>query len=196
MPARIPPSPETDGRVQRGARNRERIVDALMELIGEGELIPTAEQVALRAEVGTRTVFRHFDDMDSLFAEMNARLEAELLPLADKPVPPGSVEERARALVAQRATLFERLAPYKRSGDLQRWRSPFLQSNHARMVRRMRARLLKVLPELEDAPSAVLEALDQATSFEAWNRLRTDQRLGRDRAAEVMEAAVLALARR
>jgi AcrR family transcriptional regulator len=51
--------------VQRGARNRAAIVAALLELVGEGELEPTAEQVAERACVGTRTVFRHFADMES-----------------------------------------------------------------------------------------------------------------------------------
>jgi methyltransferase-like protein len=37
-----------DGRVLRGTRNRDRITDALFELIESGELIPTAEQDRLR----------------------------------------------------------------------------------------------------------------------------------------------------
>ena len=41
---------DEDGRVQRGARNRERILDALLELVRAGELLPTAEQVAARAQ--------------------------------------------------------------------------------------------------------------------------------------------------
>ena len=40
----------------------------------------------------------------------------------------------------------------------------------------------------------LVEALDQATSFEAWDRLRNDQRLGRPRARAVMERTVRALA--
>ena len=32
----------------------------------------------MRAGVGTRTVFRHFDDMESLFGEMQARLAREV----------------------------------------------------------------------------------------------------------------------
>ena len=38
-----------DGRVQRSERRKAAIVDALLELLGEGELEPTAEQVAERA---------------------------------------------------------------------------------------------------------------------------------------------------
>ena len=38
-----------DGRRARGAENRRRIVAAMLELIGEGEISPGAEQVAARA---------------------------------------------------------------------------------------------------------------------------------------------------
>jgi hypothetical protein len=60
-------------------------------------------------------------------------------------------------------------------------------------VSELRERLLRWLPEFADAPPVIVEALDQATSFEAWDRLRSDQRLGRDRARAAMECAVQAL---
>jgi AcrR family transcriptional regulator len=187
--------PAGDGRVQRGARNREAILESLYELVREGELQPTAEQVAQRAGVGTRTVFRHFADMESLHAEIAARVEREVAPLAGAPAVEGGLEERARALTRQRAAVFERIAPFKRSGALHRRASPFLERRHAAMVRRLRADLLRVLAELERAPAPLLEALDLLLSFEAWDRLRSDQRLGRDRAQGAMEHAVLALLR-
>ncbi len=68
----------TDGRIQRSERSRTSIVQAILELIGEGSLSPTAQQVAERADVGVRTVFRHFSDMETLFATMNDRLVAEV----------------------------------------------------------------------------------------------------------------------
>src|SRR5262249_22213473 len=73
--------PLSDGRVRRGERSGDAIVVALVELVGEGILEPTAQQVAARARVGMRTVFRRFSDMESLFAEMGARVQAEALPL-------------------------------------------------------------------------------------------------------------------
>ena len=74
-------APPLDGRVLRGEKSRESIVDALFELVGEGVLAPTAQQVAERAGVGLRSVFRHFSDMERLFAAMDARLGAEVIPL-------------------------------------------------------------------------------------------------------------------
>lgn len=182
-------NPVEDGRVRRGARNRAAIVDALAELVSEGELVPTAEQVARRAGVGTRTVFRHFEDMDSLFALLSDRVEREYGSIFDEPFE-GSLARRIGDVVARRALLFERIAPFKRSANVQRWRSTFLQKNHAKTVRRQRAWLLRALPELQETDPAVLEAVDWATSIEAWDRLRLDQRLGRERAQNVMETAV------
>ncbi len=82
-----------DGRVRRGAQNRDRILDALYALIGEGELQPTAEQVARRAGVGERTVFRHFEDMETLHAELSGRLRREVAPLLEGRRPEGSLRE-------------------------------------------------------------------------------------------------------
>jgi AcrR family transcriptional regulator len=185
--------PASDGRVRRGERSGQAIVEAVVELVGEGILEPTAQQVAQRARVGIRTVFRRFSDMESLFVQMGTHLQAEALPLLVGGQPTGNLEARARTLVRQRVTFFERIAPYKRSGNLKRWRSPFLRDSHAVLVRGLRADLVRWLPELRRAPAGVLDALDLATSFEAWDRLRTEQDLGRDRAQAAVERMVLAL---
>lgn len=185
--------PATDGRVRRSQRSGQAILEALLQLVGEGNVAPTAQQVAERAGVGIRTVFRRFSDMESLFAEMDARLQAEVLPLLLGGRPQGRIEERARALIRQRVALFERIAPFKRSGNLKRWRSPFLQGRHAAMVRELRADLLRWLPELRQSPADRLDTLDLVLSFEAWDRLRTDQRLSRERAQAAVERLVFAL---
>ncbi len=185
--------PSSDGRLRRGERSREAIVAALFELVGEGVLQPTAQQVAERAEVGIRSVFRHFDDMDSLFATMDERLSADALPILREETASGSLRERARGLAQRRARLFERIGPYKRSANVQRWRSNFLRTRHAGLVRELRADLLRSLPELESAGAETLEAIDLVACFEAWDRLRTDQRLSRERAEATLERALLAL---
>ena len=182
-----------DGRQRRSARSREGIVQALFELVGSGVLRPTAQQVAETAGVGIRSVFRHFADMESLFAEMQARLEAEAVPILRAAAVEGPLDRRARGLVDRRVDFFERIAPYKRSGNVQRWRSEFLRGQHSLLVRALRTDLLRWLPDLRRAPVDLVEALDLALSFEAWDRLRTDQRLGRDRARAVLRRAVLAL---
>jgi AcrR family transcriptional regulator len=186
--------PSSDGRVRRGARNGRAIVDALVDLVGSGIPAPTARQVAARAGVGLRTVFRRFSDKESLFAEMSTRLEAEVLPLLLQGEPQGDIRTRARVLVRRRVAFFERIAPYKRAANLMRWRSPYLRARHAQLVGILRDDLERWLPEVARAPACVADALDVATSFEAWDRLRTEQRLGRERAHAATECIVLGVA--
>lgn len=182
-----------DGRVRRAQRSGQAIVEALLDLVGDGEVDPTAQQVAARAQVGMRTVFRRFSDMESLFAEMDARITTNALPrlLAGRSV--GGPRQRALALVEHRVAFFECIAPFKRAGNVKRWRSPFLLQRHAQLVRLLRSELRRWLPEIEPAPATVADALELATSFEAWDRLRSDQRLSRPRAQAVVERTVLAL---
>lgn len=185
-----------DGRVRRGARNRQKILEALFELVGEGVLRPTAEQVADRAGVGTRTVFRHFADMESLLSELSDRVAKEMAPLIRTAVDANlSFPERLVAEVNWRATLFERIAPFKRSSMANRARSETLREAHRDSITVLRTHLLQTLPELETADSETAEAMELALSFEAWNRLRADQRLGKDRARAVLERMAIALSR-
>jgi AcrR family transcriptional regulator len=183
----------SDGRVRRRERSGRAIVEAMLALVGRGTLDPTAQQVAIHAGVGIRTVFRRFSDMESLFAEMSARVQADALPLLADAGRGGDLTARAQALVARRAALFERIAPYKRAANLKRWRSPVLLQCHAQLVGALRADLVQSLPELRNVSADVTDALELVTSFEAWDRLRTEQRLRRDRAQAALERAVLGL---
>lgn len=185
-------SPLSDGRLQRSERSREAIVQALLYLIREGDPRPTAERVAERAGVGIRTVFRHFSDMDSLFVQLHERLYAEMIPLLGKPES-GTLAERCKALVVNLATVFERITPFRRSSDLQLWRSPFLKKESKITAARLRENLFEWLPELKSAHPDVLEACDALASFEAWNRLRLTQELSRSRATKVTQEALLKL---
>ena len=107
----------------------------------------------------------------------------------------GPLSERVAGLVRQRARLFERVAPYKRAANLQRWRSRYLEGRHRVMQRDLRADLLTWLPELRDAPKDLVEAIDHAVSFESWDRLRGDRGLSQRLASAVMERTALALLR-
>ena len=186
---------QTDGRVQRSERSREAIVQAMLDLIGEGELTPTAQQVAERADVGVRTVFRHFSDMETLFAAMTERIHAESEKILGVPDASRALGERIEALLDGRLALFERVAPYHRSGALQRAQSDFLRTQHERDVKALRRNLLRWLPELESEDPSLAHAIEMALSFEAWERLRSEQKLSARKAGDAMRRVFRALAR-
>lgn len=190
-PARAPAQDEeTDGRRRRSQDSRARIVQAMLELVHAGDPSPGAEQVAERAGVGLRTVFRHFQDMDSLYREMSAVIEREYMAVVERPFEGRTWRDRVLELVRRRAGVYEKIAPYKQGSNVHRHRSPFLQADHARLVQTSRDILRRELPVEIARDRALFEALDLLLSFEAWTRLRRDQALSPRRAAEVLEETI------
>jgi AcrR family transcriptional regulator len=184
---------ETDGRRVRGADTKRKIVSALLALVEAGNPAPSAEQVAAEARVGLRTVFRHFADMESLYASISARMTAEIKPIAERPFAASDWRGRLDELVERRAQMFERLLPFKIAGDAHRYRSPFLTAEHAALVRAQSEALRRVLPTKIADDKARFAALDLALSFDAWKRLRHDQGVGVREARSALRLAASAL---
>lgn len=187
-------SVSSDGRILRSERTKKRLAGALYELLGEGEFEPSAQKVADRAGIGIRSVFRLFSDMDALYSTVNARLEEDLEPmLGGQPSADSPRAERVEALIEERVAVFERFAPYLRATNRLRDRSEFLSNQYRKTVVRLRHRLFGFLPEVRDGSFELIEAIDQATSFEAWGRMRKEQRLSRSRARAALRFTVQAL---
>jgi AcrR family transcriptional regulator len=200
MPSKThPPTPRSpaadaaDGRVQRSIVTRKKIVAALAALIREGYISPTAEQVAARADVGLRTVFRHFDDMDSLYREISMDLDAVVQPVLQLRLSAATWQERLLQSIDHRSEIFERVAPLYVAAHVHRHESPYLQQNLMDSARLQREQLRRLLPPAVAQDPTWLAALDLLLSFEAWVRLRREQGLDAEQARGVMRLAVRAL---
>lgn len=181
-------TPEADGRRQRSRDNRARIVEAMLALVEAGDPTPGAEQVAARAGVGLRTVFRHFKDMDSLYGEMSVPVEAELRAVIAQPLKAEDWREQVVELIHRRSAAYEKIGPFKRASDTNRHSSPYLREKQASYVAVARELLERVLPPELTGDRARFEALDLLLSFESWDRLRRAQDLSPTAAAAVLEA--------
>ncbi len=182
-----------DGRRRRSQTSRARIVAAMLALVRATGASPNAEQVAERAGVGLRSVFRHFRDMESLYGEMSAAIEAELRTVAALPFEGRTWRERVLELIERRGVAFDSIAPFRHASDARVHASRVLQADRARMAQVARELLRLQLPAEVAADKALFEALDLLLSFEAWRRLRADQSLSPDEARAVLERAVRAL---
>src|SRR3974390_873447 len=92
-----------DGRHRRSMSSQRRIVRAMLELVAAGNIAPSADEVSDRAGVGRRSVFRHFSDMDSLYREMQAILQAQFATLAEQPFGATQWRDQVLELVERRA---------------------------------------------------------------------------------------------
>ena len=181
---------ELDGRRRRSLDSRGRVVAALLDLVREGDVAPSAERVAARANVGLRTVFRHFNDMDSLYREMTSAIESELAGVLTAALGGVDWRERLLGLIRKRASVYEKIAPFKRAADAHRHRSSFLAAAHARIVATARQTLEGVVPRAVREGAALFEMLDLLLSFETWSRLRQEQGLSVGAARDAIDHAV------
>lgn len=193
------PEAPTDGRTLRSLRTRESIVDATIALLELGDLRPTAPRVAEQAAVSVRSVFQHFDDLETLHAAVAERLVERVAVLVFPVEPDLPLEERLDRFVRQRALLLETVTPIRRAAEVH---GPFSAEIMARLrdgQAFLRAELSHTFgPELALAGAHrddLLDGLDAVLSWSTWEGLRVGR--GRDQAAaqRVMRglaAAVLA----
>lgn len=187
-----------DGRTARGQRTRDGVVDALLALQEEGELSPTAQQVAARAGVALRTVFGHFSDMETLWAEAGQRELDKLGSLATPVDPALPLEERIELFCFSRARVLEALLPVMRAARLREHSSPQLQRNRELFIAAGDAEVREAFgPELstmdDPARTACLHALYLSAGGPAWEALRHDRGLPVEQATGVLRQLVVAL---
>ena len=183
----------TDGRRLRSRDSKRKIVSAMLELVREGQIAPTAEEVAQRADVGLRTVFRRFKDMESLYAEMSVAISEQVAPIINEALSDDEWWRNFAQLVERRLRVYEVIMPYRVAAQVLKFQSDILLNRHLEIVRDERERLMSVLPSflLEDRP--LIEALQAVLSFDMWNQLRSDQKLNSQEAGEVVNKILSSL---
>ena len=183
-----------DGRAARALRTRNRVVDALLDLIDEGDLRPPAADVARRAGVSLRSVYQHFDDLETLFEVAGERHRQRFAHLEGLPDLPAELPARVTAYVAHRARLLEAVSPMARAAAIQAPFSPGIAARQTAARARHRDTLAAAFaPELGRAedPERLLHALETAAAWTAWEGLRTGAGLPADEAARVVELLLL-----
>lgn len=194
----MPQLARLDGRLARSARTRHAVVNALLDLLGEGDLRPTAARIAERAGVSLRPVFHHFDDLEAIYSELADRQAERVKPLTVPIAVTLPLAHRIEEFSAQRGRLLETLSPVRRAAVLMEPFRPALAKRlkHARDLMRAAA-IAAFAPELSkfavDDERATIAALDVMTSWVAWEQMRRHQGLSETEARGVMAAAIRAL---
>jgi AcrR family transcriptional regulator len=186
---------EADGRRLRATRNYEAVVGAVLDIVREcppnAIYLPSAAEVAARAGVSERTVFRHFADLDALFVAAASRIwpteEIYLSPRPDSPHP----NDRVEVLVSLRSKLYEEIAPVRRVAIYLSQTHPLVVEQLAHVYATARTQVADIFaPELSrlDAKrrSLMLDALDLASSWSSWDSLRTVQGCSVPRARKIV----------
>jgi TetR/AcrR family transcriptional regulator of autoinduction and epiphytic fitness len=184
-----------DGRSARAQRTRDSVVDAALELAGNGHTRPTAREIADTAGISVRSVYVHFEDLDDLFraaADRHFEQMAGLLQPVDATLP---LAGRIAASTDQRIQIHERFGAVRRAAEQWAPQSRAL----AEVLRQGRIVGRQDIERLFGAELAgradhdtTLSAITLLLGAEAWDSLRA-QGISVDAAREVVVHAVTRL---
>ena len=188
-----------DGRHARRERNRLAVVDAMLKLYAQGNLDPSSDQIAERAGVSPRSLFRYFDDIDDLVRVAVARHHDRVSPLADLDTTASApLGERVRRLVAQRMRLFDGIGSVGTVARVRAPSQPLIAAELAKARKYWRQQLSQLFaPELRalgnSTAAHVVASIDVLTSFESVQLMRDDQKLSSPAIAAALVHSVTAL---
>jgi AcrR family transcriptional regulator len=194
-----PPPSRVDGRTARRDRNRDSVMDAVIDLFTEGRNPPSAPEVAERSGVSLRSVYRYFDDHDDLITTAMARHVERNEPLfgldTDSTAP---LPDRVGRLLDARLALYAAVADTVRVAIIRSGDIPSIAGQLAARRRLLREQTAELFaPELAalDAPTAqaVLGAVDALTQFEAPEHLRSIANMSIEEIRSTLLTAVLRL---
>lgn len=192
-------APSGDGRTARRDRNRDAVLDAVIDLFAAGVLDPPAPEVAARSGVSLRSVHRYFEDREALVRAAIARNLERTAPLFEIPgLGEGPFAERVDRFVAARLRLYDAIAPMARAALRRAPSNPIVAERLEATRTDLQAQLEAMFaPELGRFPvaerRAMAAAADVLCGFEALEHLRVHRRFSAARAREVLRRALTAL---
>lgn len=181
-------------RVRDPERTRRVIVEAALAAVEEGNLAPTARDVARRAGVSERSVFTHFATLDEIRVEA-ARLQESRVDAIPGPVDAsGSLAERLDALLQQRERMYPLQTGIRRAALVHASASPDLSAIVAGRRSRFKDQVTAVLaPELAsvDDREVTVAVLEAVLDWSFRHQLVDRQGLSHRSATRAIRAAVL-----
>ena len=173
-----------DGRNLRSINSQKLIVDACIKLFKEGNLEPTAQQVADASGVGIRTVFRQFDEMENLFKAVDAVLSKDY-DFIVKYDPSASFEARLKTITNHMNASYEKHKLIMFMTVSKMWKYEFLRKNYLMYQDRIKNKTEEVLPEVLGFDNESKHLFHASLSFAMWTRLQ-GQKLNSDQIKKAM----------
>lgn len=166
-----------DGRSLRRSRNREAVLDAVVELFESGDVNPSIDDVAERACVSNRSVYRYFDHRDQLMRAAVTHAMRRVVPeirLTDEGA--GDFDLRVERFVDHRLSVYRRLAPITRAAKAAALNEPIIAEEFEAGRFMLRQQFLNhFAPELGPlrpaAQTRAVVAAELAFQFEAFEFL-------------------------
>jgi AcrR family transcriptional regulator len=171
-----------DGRIVRGLRTRQGLIQATLDLIQAGDVEPTSAAIATIAGVSSRALFQHFANLADLYAAAFDLAVARAFDGSQTIDTAASLSNRIDLLVSDRSELFEQWLPVWHFAERVRSVAPAVGLGVAQLRKVLRERLAAwfstELGNLDPASrNLVLDSLDLAFGLDSWMNMREQLRL-------------------
>ncbi|TAJ86017.1 TetR/AcrR family transcriptional regulator [Reyranella sp.] len=171
-----------DGRIVRGLRTRQALIQATLDLIQAGDVEPTSAAIATIAGVSSRALFQHFTSLSDLYAAAFDLAVGRAFD-GNRPVDATApLSRRIELLVSDRAQLFEEWLPVWHFAERVRSVAPAVGMGVVQLRRLLRERIAAwfevELSNLDPGShDLVLDSLDLAFGLDSWMNMREQLRL-------------------
>ena len=171
-----------DGRIVRGLRTRQGLIQATLDLIQAGDVEPTSVAIATIAGVSSRALFQHFTNLADLYAAAFDLAVARAFDGSQTIDTAASLSNRIDLLVSDRSELFEQWLPVWHFAERVRSVAPAVGLGVAQLRKVLRERLAAwfstELGNLDPGSrNLVLDSLDLAFGLDSWMNMREQLRL-------------------
>ena len=163
---------QLDGRILRSQKSQNLILDAIIKLINNGNLYPTAQEVAKESGIAIRTVFRQFADMESLLMKVDELINEKLLNEESYINMSLSLSERLKKIIDERVYFYNKYENIMIATVTQLPKYKILQKRYPEYQKLLRKRTEEIIPEILSLKSNSQELLDATLSFAFFERLK------------------------
>ena len=112
------PNQTDDGRRLRAVRGKEAAIEALLNLYAEGRPYPTFSDIAERAGISERTLFRYFGSYDDFISSAAMSVFEQVRPFFTRKAVEGDLHTRLLALMDLRCKFIKQYGAMVRSVDV------------------------------------------------------------------------------
>lgn len=163
---------QIDGRILRSQKSQSVILTALIKLINTGNYYPTAEEVAKESGIAIRTVFRQFDDMESLLMKVDELINHKLINDEKEIKLNSPLIARLELIIEERLHYYNKYENIMIATITQLPKYKILQKKYPEYQRLLRKRTEDIIPEILTLKSNNQELLDATLSFGFYQRLK------------------------
>tara|TARA_B100000212_G_scaffold279786_1_gene219609 strand:- start:6 stop:581 length:576 start_codon:yes stop_codon:yes gene_type:complete len=175
-----------DGRKLRSESTADHILNTAIKIARKGDIDSMSfNSIAKEANIGTRTIFRHFKDQESLQDSLDQKLAEEFTSYFSKINKEDNLKKRIENLSSTLIKFFVKNQNIIRWTLRNIWRDKNLRQNMFSWNQILRNFVYSILPEIKEKKKAEREIIFECMSFLFFLRLNVGQGLNQEEINEI-----------